>query len=127
MRVGHFGVVLLGLVGLSGSANADMLASELLFHTNQTLAVCTLYNLGPDAVTITQSRMLRDNGKNTSLSENTCTGTLAANTSCEMLANIPNYGGHLCKIVTAESATNLRGHFELRQGNYGYLLHTNLH
>jgi len=100
------------LAAFGPSAHADNLASPPLFGgsaANGGLFVCRIFNMGPGAVTITQRRILRDVGSVAPLTTDNCTTPLAVNKSCRFAAAISSNFSYICKVVTAEPATNLRG------------------
>lgn len=111
---------LVGFAFLAASiapAPADILASGPLAAAGGLFAVCTLYNHNNPPVTIERARILLLNGASARVTVNTCAGTLGPNQGCKITATAVGGADHICKVITGNSAANLRGTLQLYFGN----------
>ena len=111
------------VLGLAVTAQADILAAGTLYGgPTQNIATCYLFNAGTGPVTIVTNQIFREGGTgqpatSLALAFDFCGVSLAPNSSCFIQTTIANLAAHACKFVLSPSAADVRGGFEIREGN----------
>ena len=111
------------LFGVITVAQADILAAGIAYGgATQTLATCSLFNAGPGPVTITSNVIIREPNVPLVLTFDTC-GVLAAGASCAVGLPIVFNLGHSCRMVVSPSGADVRGVLQIRESQFGRVLH----
>jgi hypothetical protein len=92
-------------------------AGGLFGGGTQSVAVCYLFNAGAAPVTVTKPQIIEQNSGPLTLTENTCTGTLAAGSICVFFVNpVSNGAAHGCSVDVKGDVDDVRGTLDIRAG-----------
>lgn len=105
------------LVALQTAAFATTLASgPLSGGSTQATAVCNIFNSGTGPITVSTGQIIKEPNNVVTMSAN-CPAALPAGAMCGMTSAIAANAAHTCKFVLYPDGADIRGTFEIRNGN----------
>lgn len=98
-----------------------MAAGGLYAGQSQAVALCSIFNGGSAAITLSGFKILGSNGATALQLGTTCSSTLTAGSTCRIWTGITATDTYACRVMVGPSKAAVRGTFELRNSNQNVL------
>jgi hypothetical protein len=103
------------LIGLSGSAQADIHAAGPVYSgLTQAVISCRVFNFGNAPVSFTTLQIFASNNASVNPTANTCGTSLQNNQTCAYAAPIIGNVAYSCRIVDGSTSSSLSGAAEIQ-------------
>jgi hypothetical protein len=117
-------VVLATMIGLAGSANADVFASGPAYGGPGSVGGtvnCRIFNFGAYGVTVTAREIFNNTGASVALTSDTCNVALAPTKSCAYTASIVGNLAFSCKATVIGIDPKISGVTEIQNSSHSVL------